>query len=76
MWGGGVLGALGASLGLLLSYWTDIPSGPAIVLVLGVGFIAALLGGPRYGVVARFLRPGHMHGESLARWEGKAPADP
>ena len=69
MWGGGVLGAVGASVGLLLSYWTDIPSGPAIVLVLGLGFIAALLFGPRYGVLARFLRPAHLHGASLARWQ-------
>ncbi len=74
MWGGGLLGAVGASLGLLLSYWTDIPSGPAIVLVLGLVFIAALMFGPRYGVLARFRGPRHLHGESLARWE-RPPAD-
>lgn len=74
MWGGGVLGTVGATAGLLLSYWTDIPSGPAIVLVLGAGFVAALIFGPRYGVLARFLRPRHLHEESLARWGKDGPA--
>ena len=73
-WFGGLLGAAGSVLGLLLSYWTDIPSGPAIVLVLGVCFVAALVFGPRYGVLARFLRPRHLHGESLARWKDDAPS--
>ncbi len=72
-WYGGGLGATGACLGLLLSYWTDIPSGPAIVLVLGACFVAALVFGPRYGVLARFLRPPHLHGQSLARWQGDGP---
>ncbi len=67
-WYGGLLGAVGACAGLLLSYWTDIPSGPAIVLVLGAGFVGALIFGPRYGVLARYRRPRHLHGESLARW--------
>ena len=73
-WYGGLLGAAGACVGLLLSYWTDIPSGPAIVLVLGLVFVAALVFGPRYGVLARYLRPGHRHGESLARWQQPANA--
>ena len=45
-WYGGLLGAVGACAGLLLSYWADIPSGPAIVLVLGACFVAALVFGP------------------------------
>ena len=73
-WCGGFLGAGGACVGLLLSYWTDIPSGPAIVLVLGICFVAALIFGPRYGVLARYLRPQHLHGESLARWDKETPA--
>lgn len=68
-WAGGFLGAAGATLGLLLSYWLDVPSGPAIVLVLGVAFVGALLLGPRYGLLARVLRPRHFHRESLARWD-------
>lgn len=72
MWGGGVLGAAGACGGLLLSHWADLPSGPAIVLVLGAAFLAAYLLGPRYGVLARLRPPRHLHGESLARW-GETP---
>ncbi len=74
-WYGGLLGAAGSCVGLLLSYWTDIPSGPAIVLVLGVCFVAALVFGPKYGVLARYLRPHHLHGESLARWEKETPGE-
>jgi manganese transport system permease protein len=68
LWGGGVLGMLGACGGLLLSYWLGVPSGACIVLVLGAMFCAAFLLGPRYGLLARLLRPRHFHEESLARW--------
>jgi ABC-type Mn2+/Zn2+ transport system permease subunit len=68
-WYGGLLGAAGACAGLLLSYWADIPSGPAIVLVLGACFVAALVFGPRYGVLARLRPSRHLHRQSLARWE-------
>lgn len=68
MWGGGVLGAAGACGGLLLSHYANLPSGPAIVLVLGAVFLAAYVFGPRYGVLARLRPPRHLHGESLARW--------
>ena len=74
-WYGGLLGAGGAVAGLLLSYWTDIPSGPAIVLVLGVCFVLALVFGPKYGVLARLRPAHHLHRQSLARWqEGKTTA--
>ena len=74
-WYGGFLGAGGAVAGLLLSYWTDIPSGPAIVLVLGVCFVLALLFGPKYGVLARLRPAHHLHKQSLARWQQeKEPA--
>lgn len=68
-WGGGVLGLLGAICGLLLSFWANIPSGPAIVMVLGVVFIAAYLFSPKYGIITRSLRPRHLHDESLKRWD-------
>jgi len=68
-WGGGALGVLGSMVGLLLSFWANIPSGPAIVLVLGVIFIGAYLFSPKYGMVTRALRPRHMHDESLSRWD-------
>lgn len=69
IWGGGLLGAAGSCGGLLISYWADVPSGPAIVLVLGSCFVLALIFGPRYGVIARLRPPRHRHGESLARWQ-------
>jgi hypothetical protein len=69
-----LLGAAGASAGLLLSYWADIPSGPAIVLVLGACFVLALIFGPRYGVLARLRPAPHLHEKSLARWQ-EAPGN-
>jgi ABC-type Mn2+/Zn2+ transport system permease subunit len=71
-WYGGFLGAAGACAGLLLSYWADIPSGPAIVLVLGACFVGALVFGPRYGVLARLRPSHHLHRQSLARWQKPA----
>jgi ABC-type Mn2+/Zn2+ transport system permease subunit len=67
-WGGGVLGAVGSIIGLLISYWIDVPSGPAIVFVLGIGLFLALLFGTRYGVLARLHQHAHLHEESLKRW--------
>lgn len=55
LWGGAFLGMGGAVSGLLLSYWINLPSGPAIVMVLSALFVAAYLFGPRYGVVSRLL---------------------
>ncbi len=69
VWGGASLGAGGAVAGLFLSYWADLPSGPSIVLVLGIVFVLAYLFGPRYGVLTRLLRKRHLHEESLERWE-------
>ena len=68
-WGSGLLGAGGAVIGLLLSYWANVPSGPAIVLVLGAAFLAAYLFSPKYGVVANRRRRRHLHEESLDRWK-------
>ena len=55
LWGGAFLGMVSAVMGLLLSYWVNLPSGPAIVMVLSAVFVAAYLFGPRYGVVQRLL---------------------
>ncbi len=68
-WGGAALGTVGALLGLILSFYANLPSGPAIVMVLGATFIAAYLFSPKYGIVTRALRPRHLHHESLQRWE-------
>ena len=70
LWGGGILGAVGSCLGLLLSYWLNLPSGACIVLVLGLAFCLAYLFSPRYGLLPRLLRrKSHFHEQSLARWE-------
>lgn len=70
-WGSAVLGVIGAVTGLIVSYWANIPSGPSIVMVLGVGFILAYLFSPKYGVITKSMRPRHLHDESLRRWPKK-----
>lgn len=70
-WASGFLGAAGAIAGLLLSFWANIPSGPAIVMVLGTCFLGAYLFSPKYGVITSRLRKRHLHEESLRRWDGK-----
>ncbi len=47
--------------GLLLSFHADLPSGPAVVLVAGLGWVVSLLFGPVEGVTAR-LRRRHLAG--------------
>jgi len=68
-WGGGFVGAFGACTGLLISYWMNLPAGACIVLLLGLMFFAALIFSPRYGILRRFFNRGHLHKESLARWQ-------
>jgi manganese transport system permease protein len=70
MWGGGVIGALGALIGLLLSHhFENTPSGAIIVMVLFAIFLLAWFFSPRYGLVARMRKSQHFHEESLKRWE-------
>lgn len=74
LWGGGVLGMFGSVVGLLISSrFENLPSGAAIVLVLGVLFFVAWLFSPRYGVLRRFFHRKHLHTESLARWGQAQP---
>ena len=68
LWGGGVLGMIGAVTGLWLSYWIGVPSGACIVLVLGAFFCLAYLFSPRYGYIPQLMKSRHFHEESLARW--------
>ena len=73
LWGGGLLGCVGSVAGLVVSHrFERIPSGAAIVLVLGVCFLLAWIFGPRYGLVARLRKSRHFHEESLSRWNGGA----
>jgi ABC-type Mn2+/Zn2+ transport system permease subunit len=73
-WVSGLLGAFASLLGLLVSDWTDLPAGACIVLVLGVLFLVSFLLSPRYGLFRR-LRKGHLHAQSLARWEGEGNSE-
>ncbi len=68
-WGGALVGMLGSSAGLFVSYWLNLPSGACIVLVLGFIFLCAYFFSPRYGLISKLSRRRHLHDESLARWE-------
>jgi zinc/manganese transport system permease protein len=46
--------------GLLLSYHLDLPSGPAIVLVAGFGYVASVTLGPRDSLRALYVRRAHL----------------
>jgi manganese transport system permease protein len=50
-WGGGVIGALGASLGVLLSASFNVSPGPGIVILLGIFFLVAWAFSPKYGLI-------------------------
>jgi manganese/iron transport system permease protein/iron/zinc/copper transport system permease protein len=51
-WGGGLIGGIGSVVAVLLSGKFGIAPGPAIVIVLGLLFIAAYLFSPKYGLLA------------------------
>lgn len=51
-WGGGLVGGLGSMAAVLLSGGWGISPGPAIVIVLGLLFVAAYLFSPKYGLLA------------------------
>jgi manganese/iron transport system permease protein/iron/zinc/copper transport system permease protein len=50
-WGGGLIGGVGSVVAVLLSGKFGIAPGPAIVMVLGLLFIAAYLFSPKYGLL-------------------------
>jgi manganese/iron transport system permease protein len=54
---GAVIGIISSISGMYLSYFFNLPSGPAIVLVVSGLFILALLFSPHYGVFTRILTP-------------------
>jgi len=53
---GSVLGALGSVIGMYASYYLDVPSGPAIALIVFGFFLLALLFSPSQGIVTRYWR--------------------
>jgi ABC-type Mn2+/Zn2+ transport system permease subunit len=55
-WGGGLIGGIGSAGAVLLSAVLGIAPGPAIVMLLGLLFVAAYLFSPRYGLLSRRAR--------------------
>lgn len=54
-------GAVCVWLGLLLSYYSNLPSGPCIVLLAGLAYICSVLLGPLNGLLRRQLRLSPAH---------------
>jgi len=52
----GAFGLVSSYLGLVISFQSSTPSGPLIILVAGVIYLASLVLGPAGGVV-RLIRP-------------------
>ncbi|MEZ4870484.1 MAG: metal ABC transporter permease [Caldilineaceae bacterium] len=51
-----LIGALGGTVGLYLSFYVNVASGPAIVLICTAFFLLALLFSPQQGLLLRILR--------------------
>jgi len=56
------IAALASVAGLLISFHADIPTGPAVVLTAGVGWLISVICGPVDGVLLRLLRRPHLAG--------------
>jgi manganese/iron transport system permease protein len=61
---GAVIGVISSVSGMYLSYFYNIPSGPAIVMVVSSFFLLALLFSPRHGVLTQ---QGTFLGKTLRR---------
>jgi zinc/manganese transport system permease protein len=56
-----VIAAFAASFaGLLLSYLTNVPTGPAIILLSGAGYLASMLVGMKGGLIWKLVRRRHL----------------
>ncbi|HEY9876966.1 MAG TPA: metal ABC transporter permease [Leptolyngbyaceae cyanobacterium] len=53
---GAVIGAIASVIGIYLSYYLDIPSGPTIALTVFALFVLTLLGSPSQGILTRNRR--------------------
>ena len=49
-----------SAFGLLLSYYGNLPSGPAIILTSGAGYFLSLLFGPRGSLLRQLLPRRHL----------------
>lgn len=54
------IAVLSGYVGLLLSYYQDLPSGPAIILTAGLAYLLSVCLGPQDGLLARFLPRKHL----------------
>jgi len=52
LWGGGILGVLIAIAAVIISNVANIPTGPAMVILLAIVFLAGFVFSPRYGLLA------------------------
>lgn len=66
MWVGAGIGVFSSVCGMYLSYYYNLPSGPAIVMVVSVLFFLALLFSPTYGILT------HPKGKVLHDGSGSA----
>ncbi|WP_018015959.1 metal ABC transporter permease [Teredinibacter turnerae] len=57
-----LLGFVGCYCGLLFSFYWDFPSGPAIVLCLGVFYVISLLVGKKGGYISKITQNKHYTG--------------
>jgi manganese/iron transport system permease protein len=57
MWVGAALGIVSSLSGVYLSYYSDLPSGPAIVLVSSTLFVLVWIFHPRTGLLLQRFRP-------------------
>lgn len=61
-----ILGAVASYVGLLVSYYTDVPASPAIILAAGVVYFISVSVGPRGGVLQAVrqarMRRAHLQG--------------
>jgi manganese/iron transport system permease protein/iron/zinc/copper transport system permease protein len=52
LWGGGLLGVLIAVAAVIISNVGNIPTGPTMVILLAIVFLAGFAFSPRYGLLA------------------------
>jgi zinc/manganese transport system permease protein len=48
-------------LGLLASYHFNLPSGPSIILIAGLQYLASIVLGPRGGLFRQYFPQPHYH---------------
>jgi len=55
-----IAGVAASVTGLLVSYHSNVPTGPAIVLVSGVFYLLSMFAGPRGGLLWRLVPRKHL----------------